>query len=101
MIPKRTMSVLSEATSSQQLEAAKMGGHVEGTDAEVEEEARKVTGASLIEDEKMEIGGVKWTVYMYYGRSIGYFFSIGTVLLYAIYQVRSHYPTEQNEALTC
>ena len=43
-------------------------------------------GATLIEEEKMEIGGVKWEVYSYYARSIGGFFTCGTFLLYLIYQ---------------
>ena len=45
-------------------------------------------GANLIEEEKMEIGGVKWAVYSYYAKSIGFFFSSGTFLLYFIYQVQ-------------
>ena len=51
------------------------------------EEPKNVQGANLIEDEKMEIGGVKWAVYSYYAKSIGWFFSTGTFLLYLIYQV--------------
>ena len=76
---------MSESATSN-IEAAKMGGH---TDAETEAnaEASRVTGASLIEVEKMEIGGVKWSVYKYYGKSIGYLFSFGTIILYAVYQV--------------
>ena len=48
--------------------------------------AENVTGQNLIEVEKMEIGGVKWEVYIHYARSIGWFFSIGTFGLYLIYQ---------------
>ena len=44
-------------------------------------------GANLIETEKLEIGGVKWEVYAYYAKSIGWLFSGGTFLLYFIYQV--------------
>ena len=43
-------------------------------------------GANLIEEEKMEIGGVKWAVYSYYAKSIGVLFTSGTFLLYLIYQ---------------
>ena len=43
-------------------------------------------GANLIEEEKMEIGGVKWEVYSYYGKSIGILFTSGTFLLYLVYQ---------------
>ena len=43
-------------------------------------------GANLIEEEKMEIGGVKWEVYSYYAKSIGVLFTSGTFLLYAVYQ---------------
>ena len=43
-------------------------------------------GANLIEEEKMEIGGVKWEVYSYYAKSIGFLFTSGTFLLYAVYQ---------------
>ena len=53
----------------------------------VEEEVKSTTvGSNLIEEEKMEIGGVKWEVYSYYGKSIGIFFTSGTFLLYLIYQ---------------
>ena len=45
-----------------------------------------VTGQNLIADEKIEIGGVKWEVYVHYARSIGWFFSIGTFVLYFVYQ---------------
>ena len=55
-----------------------------------EKQRSSVVGASLIEAEKMEIGGVKWTVYNYYARSIGLFFSIGTFVLYLVYQVSSY-----------
>ena len=48
--------------------------------------AENVVGQNLIEDEKMEIGGVKWEVYYHYARSIGWFFSIGTFALYLVYQ---------------
>ena len=41
-------------------------------------------GANLIEEEKMEIGGVKWEVYSYYAKSIGFLFTSGTFLLYAV-----------------
>ena len=38
----------------------------------VEEEVKSTAvGANLIEEEKMEIGGVKWEVYSYYAKSIG------------------------------
>ena len=52
------------------------------------EEATKsaATGANLIESEKLEIGGVKWDVYTYYAKSIGWLFSIGTFVLYGVYQ---------------
>ena len=52
------------------------------------EEANKstATGANLIESEKLEIGGVKWDVYTYYAKSIGWLFSIGTFVLYGVYQ---------------
>ena len=45
-----------------------------------------VTGQNLIADEKIEIGGVKWEVYVHYARSIGWFFSVGTFVLYFVYQ---------------
>ncbi len=82
------MSVLSEsAASSKTLEAPRFGGEAEAGGPD-ETAGSKVSGATLIEEEKMEIGGVKWTVYIYYGKSIGYLFSLGTIILYAVYQVR-------------
>ena len=44
----------------------------------------------MIETEKLEIGGVKWEVYAYYAKSIGWLFSGGTFLLYFIYQVKAY-----------
>ncbi|TRY61972.1 hypothetical protein TCAL_10708 [Tigriopus californicus] len=43
-------------------------------------------GQNLIEKEKAEIGGVKWSVYRYYATSIGKNWSIVTILFYIIYQ---------------
>ena len=48
----------------------------------------------MIETEKLEIGGVKWEVYAYYAKSIGWLFSSGTFLLYFVYQVHNKiYPS--------
>ena len=71
--PMREMSIVSEATSPRQLEM-------------VVNEEKSVVGANLIETEKLEVGGVKWEVYAYYAKSIGWFYSIGTLLLYLVYQ---------------
>jgi len=44
------------------------------------------TGEILIETEKAEIGGVKWSVYGYYTKSVGYGASAVSVAFYLIYQ---------------
>lgn len=44
------------------------------------------TGTQLIEDEKAEIGGVKWSIYRHYIKSIGWSFSVSTILFYLTYQ---------------
>ncbi|XP_012271250.1 multidrug resistance-associated protein 1 isoform X2 [Orussus abietinus] len=43
-------------------------------------------GEKLIEVEKAETGSVKWRVYAHYLKSIGWFLSISTIFLNAIYQ---------------
>ena len=43
-------------------------------------------GQKLIEEEKAEIGGVAWSVYLDYARSIGLAFSVFSILMYATYQ---------------
>ena len=48
-------------------------------------------GQNLIEDEKAEVGGVKWTVYAYYTKSIGVWMCVRAVVLYIGFQVRLKY----------
>ena len=43
-------------------------------------------GQNLIEDEKMEVGGVKWRIYVYYARSVGLLMGLLTLVLYFSYQ---------------
>ncbi|XP_043474514.1 multidrug resistance-associated protein 1 isoform X1 [Leptopilina heterotoma] len=50
------------------------------------EAAKIVTGEKLIETEKTETGSVKWKVYSHYLRSIGWFLSISTIVMNAIFQ---------------
>ena len=49
-------------------------------------EPEKLIGQELIETEKTEVGGVKFSVYSYYAKSIGYAASVAAVLFYVIYQ---------------
>eukprot|EP00095_Tigriopus_kingsejongensis_P010546 maker-scaffold349_size200065-snap-gene-1.33 protein:Tk10546 transcript:maker-scaffold349_size200065-snap-gene-1.33-mRNA-1 annotation:"multidrug resistance-associated protein 1 isoform x1" len=43
-------------------------------------------GQNLIEEEKAEIGGVKWSIYKYYATSIGTKWTLATIFFYTIYQ---------------
>ena len=43
-------------------------------------------GQVLIEDEKMEVGGVKWTIYSYYGKSVGVGWTVACLLFFLFYQ---------------
>eukprot|EP00095_Tigriopus_kingsejongensis_P007287 maker-scaffold313_size211302-snap-gene-0.9 protein:Tk07287 transcript:maker-scaffold313_size211302-snap-gene-0.9-mRNA-1 annotation:"multidrug resistance-associated protein 1 isoform x4" len=43
-------------------------------------------GTQLIEDEKSAVGGVKWSVYQYYGRSVGNLMLFASLILYGSYQ---------------
>lgn len=49
-------------------------------------ETVKNVGTDLIESEKIEIGGVKWAVYSYYSKSVGYGASAAAILFFCIYQ---------------
>ena len=49
---------------------------------------KKIRGEKLIEDEKAAIGGVKWGVYYGYAKSIGLAFTVMSISMYAIYQVK-------------
>jgi hypothetical protein len=40
----------------------------------------------LIEEEKMEIGGVKWAIYRYYGKSVGVGWTVACLLFFLFYQ---------------
>ncbi|XP_011699220.1 PREDICTED: multidrug resistance-associated protein 1 isoform X8 [Wasmannia auropunctata] len=53
-----------------------------------EKEAAKPnnTGEKLIEIEKAETGSVKWKVYSHYLKSIGWFLSISTIVMNAVFQ---------------
>jgi ATP-binding cassette subfamily C (CFTR/MRP) protein 1 len=46
-------------------------------------------GEILIETERAEVGGVKWSVYIYYTKSVGYAASAIAVAFYMIYQAFS------------
>ena len=43
-------------------------------------------GQVLIEEEKMEVGGVKWTIYSYYGKSVGVGWTVACLLFFLFYQ---------------
>ena len=43
-------------------------------------------GQVLIEEEKMEIGGVKWSVYRYYGKSVGVAWTCTCLFMFLLYQ---------------
>ena len=49
-------------------------------------ESIKNVGTDLIETEKMEVGGVKWSVYSYYAKSVGYGASAAAIFFYIAYQ---------------
>ena len=46
----------------------------------------KKVGQELIEIEKTEVGGVKWSVYTYYAKSIGFSATAAAIFFYVIYQ---------------
>jgi len=48
--------------------------------------SKVIRGQKLIEDERAEIGGVAWSVYFGYARSIGYLLTFVSILNFAIYQ---------------
>ena len=73
----RGVSTFSETSSSRQYEM---------TQSERENRPPVVFGTNLIEVEKMEVGGVKWAVYLYYAKSTGWLFASGTFLLYLLFQ---------------
>ena len=54
--------------------------------ATTSKDSRKIRGEKLIEEEKAEIGGVKWDVYYGYAKSIGLLFSVCAIGLYAAFQ---------------
>ena len=45
-----------------------------------------VAGQVLIEEEKMEIGGVKWSIYRYYGKSVGVWWTVNCLLFFLFFQ---------------
>ncbi|XP_031785293.1 multidrug resistance-associated protein 1 isoform X11 [Nasonia vitripennis] len=50
------------------------------------EQIQYKTGEKLIETEKAETGSVKWRVYSHYLRSIGWFLSLSTIAMNAVFQ---------------
>ena len=48
--------------------------------------AGAAAGAQLIVEETAETGGVKWSVYLYFFRAMGWGFLAGTVFFYSVYQ---------------
>ena len=48
--------------------------------------AGAASGAQLIVEETAETGGVKWRIYLYFFRAMGWGFLAGTVFFYSVYQ---------------
>ncbi|KOC70044.1 Multidrug resistance-associated protein 1 [Habropoda laboriosa] len=69
------------STDSQQSGTYKNNNNVKETKLTHSKSAEK-----LIEVEKVEIGSVKWQVYSHYFKSIGWFLSIATIIMNAIFQ---------------
>uniref|UniRef100_A0A069DZT4 ABC-type glutathione-S-conjugate transporter n=1 Tax=Panstrongylus megistus TaxID=65343 RepID=A0A069DZT4_9HEMI len=78
----RQRSVSSDASSMSSLTRRRSSGSSHGP-----EEFKPSGGIEkLIEEEKAEIGGVKWEVYAHYLRSIGAFLTVTTIILNVIFQ---------------
>lgn len=56
------------------------------SDSDLKAEKEEPTGQKLIEQEKSEVGSVKWAVYKHYLKSIGVGLTLLTILLNIVYQ---------------
>lgn len=71
---------------AQSTESQHSGSLVRTNSVKDNEVAKIKTGEKLIEVEKTETGSVKWKVYSHYLRSIGWFLSISTIVMNAVFQ---------------
>jgi ATP-binding cassette subfamily C (CFTR/MRP) protein 1 len=90
---RRLESQLSKARSERSSVASslsnsdrKAAGVIKRETDEVPSAAAKL-GETLIETERVEIGGVKWSVYLYYIKSVGYAASVTAFGFYVVFQV--------------
>ncbi|XP_033224446.1 multidrug resistance-associated protein 1 isoform X4 [Belonocnema kinseyi] len=71
---------------AQSIESHHSGSLVRSNSVKENDTSKSKTGEKLIEVEKTETGSVKWRVYSHYLRSIGWFLSISTIVMNAIFQ---------------
>ena len=82
---ERQMSKAKTATAISDLAQVRRKSRTKSSSEE--EPERKVTvGQNLIDKENMEVGGVSWSVYGYYAKSVGYFATFSSMLFYCGFQ---------------
>jgi ATP-binding cassette subfamily C (CFTR/MRP) protein 1 len=90
---RRLESHLSKARSERSSVASSLSGRKVASDGVIQRETDEVPssaaklGETLIETERVEIGGVKWSVYLYYIKSVGYAASVTAFAFYVLFQV--------------
>jgi ATP-binding cassette subfamily C (CFTR/MRP) protein 1 len=90
---RRLESQLSKARSERSSVASSLSGRKVASDGANKRETDEVPsaatklGETLIETERVEIGGVKWSVYLYYIKSVGYAASVTAFAFYVVFQV--------------
>ncbi|KAK2583563.1 hypothetical protein KPH14_009513 [Odynerus spinipes] len=67
-------------------ESQQSGNYVIGNSIKEKGSLKPKVGEKLIDIEKAETGSVKWKVYSHYLKSIGWFLSISTIIMNAIFQ---------------
>ncbi|KAL2723366.1 multidrug resistance-associated protein 1 isoform X8 [Vespula maculifrons] len=67
-------------------ESQQSGNYITGNSIKEKSPLQPKTGEKLIEVEKAETGSVKWKVYSHYLKSIGWFLSISTIVMNAVFQ---------------
>ncbi len=80
----RSKSIIEEEAASLRSKDSKRPQAAPGTSAKEEANVLRA-GKNLIEEEKAAVGGVAWTVYFYYAKSVGFMMTFGSILLYGSY----------------
>ncbi|KAJ8315796.1 hypothetical protein KUTeg_007946 [Tegillarca granosa] len=83
---RRRSAKTSESDDGKERKLMRLLSKEEKKQEKEKEEKPKKADDKLIEEEKLEVGRVKWSVIAYYGRAVGIFYALLILLFYFLYE---------------